>query len=54
MYVNNETLESHLRYSLGTYGPVRLMPDVREHALSIIKATLQDRRLMAEEWSRYE
>jgi len=49
----SETLESHLRYMLGTYGPVRLMPDVREHALSLIKASLQERRMMAEEWSRY-
>ena len=31
MYVDgSETLESHLRYVLGTYGPVRLMPDAKE------------------------
>ena len=54
MYVDgSETLESHLRYVLGTYGPVRLLPDVKEHALSLIKASLQERRIMAEEWSRY-
>lgn len=46
----NETVESYLRYNMGTYGPVKLLPAAREHIADLIREDTNRIISQATEW----
>ncbi len=51
LHVGPDTLESYLRYHLGTYGPVRLNQDVKDHAAMLYRGRLDTLMSDIKEWT---
>ncbi len=47
---SSETVESYLRYELGTYGSPVLDDETREHVMWLAERQLEDQRRLLVEW----
>ncbi len=46
----SETIESYLRYELGTYGAPILDDETREHVMWLVEQRLDEQRKLVAEW----